>query len=112
LSGFYNAPTVYMGNFKGKSIYNVDAGISKQALKGRATFKAAVSDVFRTMRFSAVSEFAGQMMNFTFRQESRQFKLSVSYRFGNNGVKAARQRTTGAEEELKRTQQGGGVIGN
>lgn len=112
LSGFYNAPTVYMGNFKGKSMYNVDAGISKQALKGRATIKAAVTDMFRTMRFSAISQFAGQTMNFTFRQESRQFKLSVNYRFGNNGVKAARQRSTGAEEELKRTQQSGGVMGN
>jgi iron complex outermembrane recepter protein len=112
LNGFYNAPTVYMGNFKGKSIYNLDAGISKQAFNGKATIKAVVSDVFNTMKFSALSEFAGQTTQFNFKQESRQFKLSVNYRFGNNGVKAARQRTSGAEDELKRTQQGGGVIGN
>lgn len=112
LSGFYNAPTIYMGSFKGKSIYNVDAGISKQCLKGRATMKASVSDVFHTMRFGATSDFAGQKMTVNYRQESRQFKLSFTVRLGNNGVKPSKQRAGGAEEELKRVQQGGGFIGN
>lgn len=113
LSGFYNAPTIYMGSFKGRSIYNVDADLSKQFMKGRATMKASVSDVFRTMKFRATSEFAGQIANVGFRQETRQFKLALSYRLGNNGVKPARQRTTGAEEETKRVQQSSGLgMGN
>ena len=112
LSGFYNAPTIYMANFKGKSIYNVDAGISTQILKGKATVKGSVSDVFNTMKFRATSNFAGQVTTLGFKQESQQFKLSLSYRFGSNKVKAARQRTSGAEEELKRVQSGGGVLGN
>ncbi len=112
LSGFYNAPTIYMGSFKGKSIYNVDAGISKQIMKGKATAKASVSDVFNTMKFRATSDFAGQATTFSYRQESQQFKLSLNYRFGRNTVKAARQRTSGAEDELKRVQSSGGVIGN
>ena len=33
-------------------------------------------------------------------------------KFNGSGVKAARQRTSGAEEELKRVQQSGGVMGN
>jgi hypothetical protein len=112
LSGFYNAPTIYMGSFKGKSIYNVDAGLSKIIMKGKATVKASVSDVFNTMKFRATSDFAGQATTFSYRQESQQFKLSLNYRFGSNTVKAARQRTSGAEEELKRVQSGGGVLGN
>ena len=112
LSGFYNAPTIYMGSFKGKSIYNIDAGMSKQIMKGKATVKASVSDVFHTMQFRAESNFAGQVTNFSYRQESQQFKLAMNYRFGNNGVKPARQRAGGAEEELKRVQQSGGVIGS
>ena len=112
LSGFYNAPTIYMGSFKGKSIYNVDAGLSKQVMKGKATVKASVSDVFHSMRFRAESDFAGQATTFNYRQESQQFKLSFNYRFGSNTVKAARQRTSGAEDELKRVQQSGGIIGN
>ncbi len=112
LSGFYNAPTIYQGSFKGKSIYSVDAGLSKQVMKGKATIKASVSDIFYSQKFRATSDFAGQVMKINFRGESRQFKLNFNYRFGSNQVKAARQRITGAEEELKRVQQGGGVIGN
>lgn len=110
LSGFYNAPAIYMGSFKGKSMYNVDAGLSKQIMKGNGTVKASISDVFNTMRFRATSNFAGQIMKVNFKQESQQFKLSFNYRFGNNQVKAARQRTTGAEEELKRVQQNSGIF--
>jgi hypothetical protein len=112
LSGFYNAPTIYQGSMKGKSMYNVDAGISKMCLQGRATIKASVSDIFYSMKFRASSDFAGQVMNFNFRQESRQFKLAMSFRFGKTGVKPAKQRTTGAEDEIKRVQQGGGMMGN
>ncbi|HSU29020.1 MAG TPA: outer membrane beta-barrel family protein [Chitinophagaceae bacterium] len=113
ISGFFNAPTLYQGSFKGKTIYNVDAGISKQILKGKATVKASVSDIFYSLKFRATADFAGQITNFSFRQESRQFKLSFNLRFGNNGVKAARQRTSGAEDELKRVQQSNGMgMGN
>lgn len=112
ISGFYNSPTIYMGNIKGKSLYNVDAGLSKQLMKGRATVKTSVSDIFHSMKFRGESNFAGQTTNFNFSQESRQFKLNFAYRFGSNTVKAARQRATGAEDELKRVQQNGGFIGN
>jgi iron complex outermembrane recepter protein len=113
LSGFYNAPTVYMGSFKGKSIYNVDAGLSKQVMKGKATVKASVSDVFHTQKFRATSDFAGQIATVSYLQDSRQFKLNFMYRFGSNTVKPARQRTTGAEDETKRVQQSSGLgIGN
>ncbi|HMJ46013.1 MAG TPA: outer membrane beta-barrel family protein, partial [Ferruginibacter sp.] len=112
ISGFYNAPTIYQGSFKGKSIYSVDAGISKQLMKGKATVKASMSDVFHTMQFRATSDFAGQLMKINYRGESQQFKLSLNVRFGNNGVKPARQRTTGAEDESKRVQQGSGLLGN
>ncbi|MEO6613257.1 MAG: outer membrane beta-barrel family protein [Chitinophagaceae bacterium] len=112
LSGFFNAPTVFQGSFKGKSMYNLDAGLSKLVLKGKGTIKTSVSDVFHTLKFRATSDFAGQVMKINFQGESRQLKLSFNYRFGNNGVKPAKQRASGAEDELKRVQQGGGMIGN
>ena len=113
LSGFYNAPTIYQGSFKGRALYSIDAGLQKQVMKGKATIKASVSDLFHTMRFRATSDFAGQSTMFTSRWESRQFKLNFNFRFGNNGVKPARQRSGGADDELKRTQQSSGMgIGN
>jgi hypothetical protein len=46
LSGFYNAPSIYMGSFKGRSIYNADAGLSKQILKGREPLKLLLQTYF------------------------------------------------------------------
>ena len=112
LSGFYNAPTIYMGSFKGKSIYNVDAGLSKQVMNGKATVKASMSDLFNSLKFRATADFAGQTTIVSFHQETQQFKLNFTFRFGNNKVKPARQHTLGAEEETKRVQQSGVLMGN
>lgn len=111
LSGFYNAPTIYMGSFKGRSLWSVDAGLQKQVMQGKGTIKASVSDIFGTMRFRGETDFAGQRSVFSSNWEAQQFKLNFVFRFGSNQVKAARNRTTGAEEEAKRTQGGNGGIG-
>jgi hypothetical protein len=110
LTGYYYSP-FYTGTSKYKAIWSMDAGLQKQILKGKATVKTSVSDVFRTFRYREVSDFAGQQTISNTRFESRLFKLSVSYRFGNTQVKAARQRSTGAEEENKRAQGGTGGKG-
>jgi len=102
LSGFYNAPTVMMGTFKMRSMWNIDAGLQKQILKGKGTVRATVTDIFHTLQFRGTSDFAGQTTETHFRFESRQFKVNFVYRFGNSQVKAARQRSTGADDETKR----------
>ena len=109
LTGFYNAPTVYQGTIKANSLWSLDAGIQKQVFKGKGTIKTSVSDFLHTLKFSGVSEFAGQRSEIGSRWESRQFKLNFVYRFGSNQVKAARQRGTGADDEMKRVQQSGGA---
>lgn len=111
LSGFYNSPSVWQGSFKSKSIYSIDAGLQKTIFKGKGTVKAAVGDIFNTLKFRGNSDFAGQQNTFYGKPESRQFKLSFSMRFGSTQVKAARQRKSGIEEENKRTEGGGGGIG-
>jgi iron complex outermembrane recepter protein len=109
LTGYYSAPTVYQGTIKAKSMGFVDIGLQKQLLKGKATLRTSVSDVFKTLRFSGVNDFAGQRSDIKANWESRQFKLNFVYRFGSNMVKGARQRATGADDENKRTLGGGGV---
>ena len=111
LTGFYNAPSVFMGSFRSKTFFGVDMGMQKSILKTKGTVKASVSDVFNTLRFRGVSEFAGQRSNVMARWESQQVKLNFTYRFGNNQVKSAKQRGTGADEENKRVGSGGNGIG-
>ncbi|MGB8192661.1 MAG: TonB-dependent receptor [Chitinophagaceae bacterium] len=107
LSGSYSAPTVIMGTFRMKTMWNMDAGLQKQVLQGKATIRASVSDIFRTQRFQGTTVFAGQTTVNNFQWESRQFRLNFTYRFGNSQVKAARQRATGTEDENRRVQSGG-----
>jgi len=110
--GFYTSPSIYQGTFKTRTIWSVDGGISKTVLKSKGTVKASLSDIFNTLHFTSTSDFAGQSINANGHWESRLFKLFFTYRFGNNQVKAARQRKLGAEEESKRVgNQGGGLGG-
>lgn len=111
ISGWYNSPSIWQGTFKSKSMGSVDAGLQKQILKGKGNLKLSVSDIFYTMRWSGTSNFAGQLLTASGNWESRQFKINFSYRFGKLTVKSARQRATGAEDESKRVQSGGGGIG-
>jgi hypothetical protein len=110
LSGFYSSPSIWQGTFKSGEIWSVDGGIQQTFLKGKATAKATVTDIFQTLRWSGTSNFAGQYMHVNGGNESRQLRLSFLYRFGSTQVKGARQRKTGAEEESQRVgSQGGGL---
>lgn len=113
LSGFYASPSIWQGTFKSKSMWSLDAGLQQTLLKGKATLKASVTDIFKTMKWSATSDFAGQYISTNGGWDSRQFKLNFTYRFGNSQVKSNRQHKTGVEEESKRvgSQSSGGIGG-
>lgn len=109
VSGFYASPSIWQGTMKAAAMWSADAGVQKQILSGKGTIKASVSDVFKSMQWSANSNFARQAVAVAGRYESRQYKLHFTYRFGNNKIKAARQYNTGLEDELNRTQSSGGL---
>jgi len=109
LSGLYISPSVWQGLIKSGAMGTVDAGLSKNVFKGKGTLKAAVSDIFQTMKWSGTTNFAGVNSKFNGGGEMPQFKLNFNYRFGNSQVKAARQRKSAVEEENKRTQSSGGM---
>jgi iron complex outermembrane receptor protein len=111
LTAFYNAPTVYMGSFEGKSIYSISSGLSKQVMQGKGSIKLSVSDIFNTLKFRGNINFSGQHTELVQQGETRQFRINFNYRFGNNGVKAARQRANSTEEENKRVGSGSGGLG-
>ncbi|WP_211999885.1 TonB-dependent receptor [Chitinophaga sp. HK235] len=110
LSAFYNTPSIWQGSMKAAAIWSADAGLQKQLLQGNAAIKVAVSDLFNTLKWSASSDFAGQKIWAAGKQETRQFKVSFTYRFGNSQVKAAKQIESGTEEEHKRVKSNG--LGN
>jgi len=112
LSGFYSSPSIWQGTFKTHAIGNLDAGVQKAIWNKKGLIKLSVSDVFRTLHFTATSDFAGQYLRATGHNESRQLKLYFTYKFGNSQVKAARTRKSAADEESKRSNSQGGIISN
>lgn len=105
ISGWYVSPSIWQGFSKSSEMWSVDAGLQKAIFKGAGNVKASVSDVFQSMRWKGTSNFAGQYSVATGGWESRLFKLSLTWRWGNTRMKESRQRKTGVEDENKRVKE-------
>ncbi|HEY8954675.1 hypothetical protein, partial [Chitinophaga sp.] len=66
-----------------------------------------VTDVFKTNYFRGDFDNAGKYTSVSSKWDAQQFRVTFNYRFGNNNVKAARNRQTGLEAEQNRIKQGG-----
>jgi len=106
VSGWYNSPGIWGGNFATTEMWSVDAGIQKKLWKNRGNIKLAVSDIFKTMEWGGKNNLGGLAMTAMGGWESRQAKLSFTYLLGNSQVKNTRKRSTGLEDESKRAASG------
>ena len=88
------------------AMWSLDAGIQKKLMDGKANLRLAVSDIFRTNHWSGISRFGVLDMRVAGGWDSRRFRMSLSYNFGNSEVKAARRRNTGLEDEQRRIKTG------
>jgi iron complex outermembrane recepter protein len=106
LNANYNSPTVN-ATARERVKWGIDLGAQKIILKGQGNIKFSATDIFWTNYDRSLQVFDAQRIEGQFKRESRQFKLNFTYRFGNKQIKATRNRASGLEEELKRTQGGG-----
>jgi len=111
ISGWLSGPGIWGGTFKTKTMGGMDIGLQKLVLQDKGTIKISYTDALQTMRWRAVSRFAGTVFTGNGGWESNQFRINFSYRFGKSTVKSARQRNTGIEDENKRLNSGGGLGG-
>lgn len=102
ISGFYNSPGIWGGTYESGSIYSVDFGVQKKVFNEKATVKLTLTDIFRGMPWSGVSEFGGLLIRANGGWESRQLRFNFTYQLGNDQVKASRKRKTGLQDEAKR----------
>ena len=101
LSGVYHSPGTF-GLARYLSRYTVNAGIQKSFWDKKASLKLNVSDLFNTMRFDDVVDYANMDYKTERRWESRVARLTFTYNFGNKDIKPQRRRQTGSEEEQQR----------
>jgi outer membrane receptor protein involved in Fe transport len=106
ISGWYNSPSLWGGTFQSDAMGSVDAGIQKKLFGGKGNLKLSVSDIFKTSDWSAISQFGELFIDGTGGWDSRRFKASFSYNFGNQKLKT-RARKTGLEDEKSRIKSDG-----
>lgn len=97
----YLSPLAF-GAYHIQSVFTAGIGISHQLWHKKGTLSLNVTDLFNGSRnyFSAHSY--NVRSNTYFKPESRFIKLSFTWRFGNQQVKAAAARRTGIEEAKNR----------
>lgn len=98
---FQNATTIYQS----KPLGSINLGLSKKIFQEKATIKLALTDLFNTQRWEQTAR-TNALDLLTYRKwESRNISLGFSFRFGNNKIKTARERETGANTEIDRIKQ-------
>lgn len=102
LSGWYNSPGIWGGNFATAEMWSIDAGIQKKIWNDKGTLKISVSDIFKTQAWAGENSFGDLAMKANGGYESRQLRVNFTYSLGNADVKEQRNRSTGLEDETKR----------
>jgi Outer membrane protein beta-barrel family/Carboxypeptidase regulatory-like domain len=100
LNGWVNSPSLKAVE-KTAWLSMVDMGLQK-ALSPQAKLKLSVQNVFFTPLSKNHIETPNSFQSVIFNMDSRVAMLNFSYTFGNQKVKATRQRRTGAEDESRR----------
>ena len=101
LSAQYQSPLQY-GIFKIGSQLVWNAGLKKSFMNKKLNLSVNMNDIFNTRKQNISTTYQNMDLRFTEKSESQIGRISLSYRFGKNEVKAERRRSTGLEDETNR----------
>lgn len=101
LFGSYTSPMI-IGAYRIRSVFTMDAGLTKSVLKNQGSIAFSVSDIFNTNLSRFDVKGAGVSSWNRNKIESRFLKLGFTWKFGNKNVKAGASRKTGIDAESRR----------
>lgn len=101
VGGFYRTAAVD-GVFSIKGLGMVNAGISKQVMKGKGSVRVSVRDLFWTQRIDGTSRFSNIDAAFQQTRDSRVFSANFTYRFSKGKANGQKRKTGGAGDEQSR----------
>ncbi len=103
ISAFYYSPSIF-GTAKYNEVYGVNLGAEKKLGEKGGNLKFSINDLFNSIKYVGGTDLPDQNIKThnVFDFSNRTFTLTYSRNFGNNKMKSARERSTGAEEERKR----------
>lgn len=103
VSGWYSGPGIWGASSLTRPQGSLDLGLQKQLLNKRLTIKISATDVLSTASpWRMHSNFGGLTVVGNGTWESHTYRLNITYQFGSNQIKSARDRKTGMESESKR----------
>lgn len=104
LFGMYRGKDINL-QFVRKPMWRTDVGASYTVLKGKGTFSARFSDMFKAMKFSFDGDLPYKQVG-AFHWESQTVYLGFNYRFGGGKNKALQRKARDNNE----TQKNGGIL--
>jgi outer membrane receptor protein involved in Fe transport len=96
VSGFFSAPTRET-IFRNCGLGSLNLALKKPVFAKKGTLTLGVDDLLNTMRWRQVVDFGPQQIQIDRKWESRRVRLQVSYAFGSQKIKAARERESNTE---------------
>lgn len=97
LSGWFSGPSVWGATFVNKPMGSMDMAVRKDFWRGNASLRAALGDVFYTSVWRSTSSIPQLYLAGRGGWESRTFRISLSYNFGNQQLKML-QRRSGSDD--------------
>ncbi len=101
VSGWYNSASQY-GFYRSRPQGGFALGVQKKVMDGKGNIKLNINDPFWLNRFRGTAVVQDINFSVASRWESRKVNLTFTYRFGNQNVKAARQRQSATSAEQSR----------
>ena len=101
VTGFYQSAMVY-GIFQIKEQYQIDMGVSHSLMGGKMRLRASVTDLFNTRNNNVVISQGTLNSTMYNKWETRVARLTLTYNFGRNEIKPARQRKTSIDDVQRR----------
>lgn len=102
LSGWYSSPSVWGGTYQTQALGSLNLAFQKKFLDDKLTARISFNDLLYTSPWRGTTQFGDLFIDGSGGSDSRQVAFALTYDFGRNEIKKARNRKTGLEEEQNR----------
>jgi hypothetical protein len=102
LTNALNTKRLIGANERANGFSQMDIGIQRKFLNEKATFRIVVSDIYKGNQLNSVQTYDGFYLKNDGYYESRQVRISFSYKFAHGSVKNTRTRNSSLEMENNR----------
>ncbi|MDC6404951.1 MULTISPECIES: TonB-dependent receptor domain-containing protein [Maribacter] len=102
VSGWYSSPSVWGGTYRTSALGSLNLAFQKRYFKEKLTARLAFNDILYTVPWRGTTQFGDLFIEGSGGSDSRQVAFSLTYDFGRDEIKKARNRKTGLEDEKDR----------